>query len=123
MKKLEEYIEKHGMHFTVELAEVAVSYIPNSDGSNHKWNAERIEELTSKRVYYNTINASLGDIIYVVNMAYARYFPNETKSRGKCIDQALEVLSDVDSYEGIIFSSWLTGMEFSGKDFDFTSYI
>lgn len=123
MEKLEEYIEKHGMHFTAELAEVASSFIPNADGSSHRWNADKVEELTSKRVYYNTINASLGDIIYVVNMAYARYFPDKTKSRGKCIDQALEVLSDIDSYEGMIFSSWLTGMEFSGKDFDFTPYI
>ncbi len=123
MEKLEEYIEKHGMHFTVELAEKAVSYIPNADGSNHRWSAERVEELTSKRVYYNTINATLGDIVYIVNMAYARFFPKEVRSRGKCIDQALNVLSDIDSYEGIVFSSWLTGMEFSGKDFDFTPYI
>jgi hypothetical protein len=123
MTGLQDYIEKHGNHFTVELAMEASKCLINKDGSKHLWDAEQVEKLTEKKVYYNITRSTLGDMVYIANMAYANYFPNVIDRKNKCIEAALAIVEDVDGYEGMAFSSWVTGLVYQGKDFDFSKYV
>lgn len=110
MKGLHKYIDRHGKHFTVELALSA---------AGKRWNKDTIEKAASKKVYYNVTEATLGDIVFLTNY----YHLSLGKPFNKCIDYSLSKVSDYSNYEGNIFIDWIVMITCYGKDFDFTPYI
>lgn len=94
MKGLKEYISKHGNHFTEKLA-IAVM--------DSKWNPSEIEKSSETMVYYNVSEATLGDIIFLVNK-YKKNHCRATKKR--CLKYALDIVGDYSSngYAFTLFS-------------------
>lgn len=85
MKGLEEYISKHGWHFTERLAIAAI---------DSSWSSSDIERSSEAMVYYNVSEATLGDIIYLVNK-YKKNHCHATKK--KCLKYALGIVGDVNA--------------------------
>ena len=114
MKGLDKYIEKHGRHFTVELAERLYG----------NWSADRVYNYLQKKIYYNVSGSTLGDMTYIFNA-----FMNDCKYHGErgistinyCRDMVIMYVSSVFNSDCIAFRCWLIDMD--GKDFDLTPYI
>lgn len=104
IKGLKEYVEKHGMHLTRELAESIL-------GEDQRWSLEEIRKIMDKRVWFNTTSATDGDILYLGNC-----FIHVNKRRGA--DLAIEF---VDSYKNLWFPFEMFLLY--EKDFDLTPYI
>ena len=103
MKGLRKYIAKHGRHFTVELAEKALDC---------KWYSSEVKMASEKMVYYNVSEATLGDMVFLVNLfAYSLH-------KRECIKYALNIVERVDA-NGYAFNAWLS----SHEDIDLTDYI
>lgn len=94
MKGLKEYISKHGNHFTEKLA-IAVM--------DSKWSSSEIEKSSETMVYYNVSEATLGDIVFLVNK-YKKNHCRATKKR--CLKYALDIVGDYSSngYAFTLFS-------------------
>lgn len=103
MKGLREYIAKHGRHFTVKLAEEVLDC---------KWKSVKVRTASDRVVYYNVSGATLGDMVFLVNL-FADSF-----SEGRCVKYALEIIGDI-SKEGYAFDAWLL----SNENIDFNEYI
>lgn len=94
MKGLKEYISKHGNHFTEKLA-IAVM--------DSKWSPSEIKRSSETMVYYNVSEATLGDIVFLVN----KYKKNHCRAtKKKCLKYALDIVGDYSSngYAFILFS-------------------
>lgn len=106
----EEYMERHGHHFSDSLAEHAVSVIENRDGSRHKWSVSQVHEAMKDMGILPTSGHKVtdGDLAYAANMAYADFYPNLLASETACLNFAKALAEDPDGYEGMIFDRWLT---------------
>lgn len=109
MKGLEEYIKVHGKHFTERLAYKA---------AGRKWNSKQVKDAAQRKVYYNVTGATLGDMVYLANMAYYR----KGWSKSKCIDFCLAVIGDYGVGEGFPLKHY-TRIQQSPLEIDFTPYI
>ena len=115
---LKEYIDRHGLHFTEELAAEAIKSF-----GDDLWDASKVDAMLQKRVYYNTTGTTKGDIVYIANMARSILFQKEENLQKKCLEYIISVIQGVEGYDGIAFSSGAAGMEFKEEDFDLTIYL
>jgi hypothetical protein len=108
MKGLEEYINKHGRHFTVELAYRA---------TDKYWDALKIYNILQKKVYYNVAGYTLGGIVYLFN-GISDYYGGMSDI---CFRRNFVLLTLRDVNTRNVFNDWKDfGAE---QDFDFTPYI
>lgn len=121
MKGLEEYIKKHGKHFTEKLAyDAALS---------KRWNKKQIEDAIQGKVWYNVTGSTIGDIIYLVNECYDDGLIGDMvgyNKKSRCISYTLLYIGDFKNYGGRLFDQWLEEIEhldFFRDNFDFTPYI
>ena len=49
---------------------------------------------------------TIGDILYLANMAYSDFYPKVIKTESDCVQYAIAIASDPDGYEGMAFFSW-----------------
>lgn len=106
MKGLEEYIKRHGRHFTERLA---------LDSTVVRWDAAKVRKAVEGRVYYNVTGSTVGDMVYLVNEYHARC-PRPHKVQ--CIKYVLRVVEDV-TLEGKAFGDCLA----KGSTVDLGRYI
>lgn len=118
MKGLNEYIKKHGKHFTEDLAYDAAF--------SKKWNKKQIEDVLQGMVWYNVTGSTIGDIIYLVNECYDDENFMGYGKKHKCISYTLLYIGDFKNYGGKLFDEWLEEMKqhrVIRDNFDFTPYI
>ena len=85
-RALDAYINKHGPHFTVALAEYASSLMENVDGSSHTWDCNGIIKTCGQlNIYVSGKPFTYGDITYLANMAYADFYPKILVDPHACI--------------------------------------
>lgn len=113
MKGLDRYIKKYGKHFTLELALRAIP---------QRWSVDQIEKSLNKRVWYNVTESTLGDIVYLVNLAGSCYDIQIFKSKDSCIKYALSYVGDVNC-NGVMFQSWVKLLSVRKKHFDFDEFV
>ena len=106
MKGFEEYAQKHGNHFTEELAEKAIDL---------KWGADKIKKVAENKVYYNVTDSSFGDIVFLTNLM------SSVSSLSRAVDYALSVIGNYYCTEKP-FLIWVNKIA-KKEDFDFTPYI
>lgn len=105
VKGLKEYVEKHGTHFTQELAYSAAQC--------NEWSLKDIEKALRNKVYYDVSGCTPGDLIFIVNG-----YDNLSSKK----EIAVLLIKCVFCYVGEasnIFKRWVS----CNKDFDFTPYI
>ena len=111
MKGLQEYIKKHGKHFTEDLA------LKVSGG---KFSADQVAKAAQERVYYNVTGSTLGDMIWLTNEIYNGY---KFRTAGRCVVYTLNIVGDYKYHGGALFKSWLEELREDNQTFDFTPYI
>lgn len=110
------YAAKHGYHFTKQLAIWASQQMKNVDGSHHQWTVDEIRLATNNEVIPK--GTTIGDVLYLANMAYADFYPKVIKTEEGCIQYALAVASDPDGYEGMAFCRWTADLIGKGATID-----
>ena len=65
-----------------------------------------------------SIGATIGDILYLANMAYADFYPKVIKTDSDCVQYAIAVASDPDGYEGMAFCRWTADIIGKGVTID-----
>lgn len=111
MKGLEAYLKKYGKHFTEKLA------MSITEG---RWNGTKVRKAAQKKVYYNVIGFTIGDMVYLTNVTSTEW---KYPSIGKSINYTLYVMGDYSFNDGVLFDKWLDDMVDEGEVFDFTPYI
>lgn len=109
VKGLREYVEKHGMHFTVELA---------YDATNKFYDVDEIEKELNKKVYYNVSGYTMGDAVYIFNGWTNERDRTDKKYRADNVRWILEDSGYLDI--PTVFELWVKAY---ARDFDFTPYI
>lgn len=109
VKGLGEYVEKHGMHFTVELA---------YDATYKYYDVDEIEKELNKKVYYNVSGYTLGDAVYIFNGWTDERSRTDKRYRAEMVRM---ILGDSDYLDtSSVFELWVKAY---ARDFDFTPYI
>lgn len=110
------YVSKHGYHFTKKLAAMASEQMKNADGTSHRWTVEEIRQATNEMAIPK--GTTIGDFLYLANMAYADFYPAVIKTEEGCIKYALAVANDPDGYEGMPFCRWTADLIGKGVTID-----
>lgn len=119
----QEYIDKHGLHFTDNLAQMAIQQLINPLGDYitiaeiNKW------LLDNNKAVFLLNNSTLGDIFYAANIAYANLFPNILDSKSKCIECVVLTAQSEITYEGQSFIQWIADCDFKDLEIDWKKYI
>lgn len=107
-----EYVEKHGYHFTDELATMAIGRMQNADASEYKhgrWSVEQtkaaFKNMNPSGKYLHKVTD--GDMAYAANMYYADLYPDPITTEAGCLKAAMRIANDPDGYEGQIFTRWV----------------
>ena len=114
MKGLEEYLKRNGNHFTRKLADTVVS---------GKWDVDTIMKDAQKKVYYNVIGSTSGDMCYMVHWLYEHEGWPEAHDKKSSIKWMLWMVGDYRVSSAYFFCEWLWNTCKEKKDFDFTPYI
>ena len=109
-EEFEEYVEKHGYHFTEALADYVSKMMENANGQMHTWTAQQVkkamESLGLMPLGKTKSEATLGDVTYLANMYYADLYPDPLKDEASCLKAAYKVATDIDGYKGMVFCRW-----------------
>ena len=109
-EEFEEYVKKHGYHFTEALAEHVSKMMENANGEEHTWTAQQVkkamENLSLMPLGETVTQATLGDVTYLANMYYADLYPDPFKDEVSCLKAAHKIAKDKDGYKGMIFCRW-----------------
>lgn len=100
------YIEKHGYHFTDELAEHVSKMMENANGQQHTWTTSQVKKSMESLGLTIPGHVTRGDAAYLANMYYADLYPDPLKDEASCLRAAYKVANDSDGYEGMIFCRW-----------------
>lgn len=117
------YVEKHGLHFTDELAEHVSKMLVNANGMHHSWTANQIKKSMESLGLSIPNNVTVGDITYSANMYYSDFYPDSIKDEASCIKAAYAIANDPDGYEGIIFCRWTTDAINKAINIDWENFI
>lgn len=118
-------IEKHGLHFTNELAEMAICKMENiSDDGHGKWSIKQVEAVvkTHNPAMHFMHCVTMGDLAYLANMYYADLYPESIQTENGCIKAAILIANDPDGYEGQAFCRWVADIMAKGKSIDWEKY-
>lgn len=113
------YIEKHGPHFTECLAEYASKQMENANGKEHTWKPSEVKMALSEDGLKIPGHATLGDVTYVANMAYADFSLKDDL----CMKLAYDTANDPDGYDGMIFNRWLSDILGKGVNINWREFI
>lgn len=105
-----EYIQRHGYHFTPELADCATKMLKNADRREHRWTSDQIRQQLTMHGLNDWGRCTLGDLTFLANMAYADFYPEVLPSEHACIKYAIAVAKDPDGYDGVAFSRWIADL-------------
>lgn len=109
------YTDRHGYHFTEQLANAASDMMVNSNGKSHKWTPEQVEKTMKLYGLNNHGKCTLGDLTYLANMAYADLYPTVLKDEVSCLRYAVAMANDPDGYDGMPFNRWLSDLKKSRR--------
>ena len=99
-----------------ELLRSASEQMKNVDGTSHRWTVDEIRLATNNEIISK--GTTIGDILYLANMAYADFYPKVIKTESDCVQYAIAVASDPDGYEGMAFCRWTADIIGKGVTID-----
>lgn len=108
MKGLKEYIAVHGRHFTLELVRDAIY---------NRWSSLEIRKTSEGQVYYNVSSATMGDMVYLVNL-YHQVFKAFHPRKNVCMKFAFGIIGNVNARE-YAFNHWIL----QGNSIDLRNYV
>lgn len=125
--EFDEYVKKHGYHFTEALAEHVSRMMENANGEQHSWTAVQVkkamESLGLMPIGKTKSEATLGDITYLANMYYADLYPDPFKDEASCLRAAYRTAVDPDGYKGMVFCRWTADAIGKAIDVDWKKFM
>lgn len=118
-----DYVDKHGKHFTDELAEFASMRMKNRNGMTHTWKVSEVKSAFERMGLEKPVKYTWGDATYAANMAYADFYGSSLKSEQDCLRYANDLMSDVDGYEGMILNRYLADIMGKEMKMDWSKYL
>lgn len=107
MNGYNDYVTKHGSHFTDDLAKWASEQMTNAHGDPaHHWGVEDVKSAFERLGFKKPEENTWGDVAYSANMHYADYYGTTLKTEAECVKQAYADIADPDGYPGKIFNRW-----------------
>lgn len=107
MNGYNDYVTKHGSHFTDDLAKWASEQMTNAHGDPaHHWGIEDVKSAFERLGFKKPEENTWGDVAYSANMHYADYYGTTLKTEAECVKQAYADVADPDGYPGKIFNRW-----------------
>ena len=113
IKGLWKYIRKHGKHLTEDLVYASSPCL---------WDSDEVQRCAQRKVYYNVVSATSGDMLYLVNYIHS-YTKGRFLSKNDSIDFAISVVGDYNRGKGMAFNLFLKELKRKGKKFSFLPYI
>lgn len=124
--EFDEYVKKHGYHFTEALAEHVSRMMENANGEQHSWTTAQVkkamESLGLMPIGKTKSEATLGDITYLANMYYADLYPDPFKDEASCLRAAYRIAVDPDGYKGMVFCRWTADAIGKAIDIDWKKF-
>lgn len=117
------YIEKHGYHFTDELAEYVSKMMENANNQSHSWTATQVKKSMENLGLVIPDNVTTGDVTYLANMYYADLYPDPLKDEASCLRAAYRIAVDPDGYEGMTFCRWTADVIGKAIKIDWEKFI
>lgn len=117
------YIEKHGYHFTDELAEYASKMMENANGQSHSWTVAQVKKSMDNLGLVIPSKVTIGDVTYLANMYYADLYPDPLKDEASCLRAAYKSVNDPDGYEGMTFCRWTADVIGKAIKIDWEKFI
>ena len=125
--EFDEYVKKHGYHFTEALAEHVSRMMENANGEQHSWTAAQVkkamESLGLMPIGKTKSEATLGDITYLANMYYADLYPDPFKDEASCLRAAYRIAVVPDGYKGMVFCRWTADAIGKAIDIDWKKFM
>lgn len=122
-KGFEEYIEKHGYHFTDALAEHVSKMMENANGQQHTWTTTQVKKAMENLGLNIPSNITPGDVTYLANMYYSDFYPDPLKDEVACLKAAHKIANDNDGYDGMVFCRWMSDAIGKSVHIDWDKFI
>lgn len=116
-----DYVSKHGLHFTKALQEYASKQMVNSNNQEHTWTSEQVKNVCNILNLKIPDTSTIEDVTYTANMAYADFYP-ELLNEHQCIKYAVAVANDKDGYTGIQFCRWMADVVGKKENIDWDKF-
>lgn len=116
-----DYVSKHGLHFTKALQEYASKQMVNSNNQEHTWTSEQVQNVCNVLNLEIPDTSTIEDVTYTANMAYADFYP-ELLNEHQCIKYAAAVANDKDGYTGIQFCRWVADVVGKKENIDWDKF-
>lgn len=116
-----DYVSKHGLHFTKALQEYASKQMVNSNNQEHTWTSEQVQNVCDVLNLKIPNTSTIEDVTYTANMAYADFYP-ELLNEHQCIKYAAAVANDKDGYTGIQFCRWVADVVGKKENIDWDKF-
>lgn len=113
---MDEYVARHGWHFSERAAGYAASLMETRDGKPlSPLTAEEVDAmLTAQGVKLRRKEGH--DRVYVANMAKADFWKSSIEDERHLAMYVRDVVDDVDAPEGHIFRRWLSDIKARGAE-------
>lgn len=106
-----DYVSKHGLHFTKALQEYASKQMVNSNNQEHTWTSEQVQNVCNVLNLKIPNTSTIEDVTYTANMAYADFYP-ELLNEHQCINMLqLQLMIKMDIQEFSFVDGWQTLQE------------
>lgn len=116
-----DYVSKHGLHFTKALQEYASKQMVNSNNQEHTWTSQQVQNVCNVLNLKIPDTSTIEDVTYAANMAYADFYP-ELLNEHQCIKYAVAVANDKDGYTGIQFYRWVADVVGKKENIDWDKF-
>lgn len=125
ISKLEpsDYIQAFDYHFTRKLSEYACSQLRFVGGFSQYISYDQMRELLNSTEEELPIDASYGDLHYLINKLRAEHSLTTFKTNSEILKFALECLKNPNHIEGEVFLQWLEHMYRLKKDILWDKYM
>lgn len=123
LKGYQEYVDKHGQHFTDELSEFASKRMKNRNGLFHSWSVSEVKSAFERMGLEKPDKYTWGDAAYAANMAYADFYGSSLKTEQDCLKYSHDLMSDVDGYDGMIMNRYLADLMGKEVKMDWSKYL
>lgn len=118
-----EYVRRHGYHFTERLAEHVSKLLYSKIPQLQCVHENQVCDLMDAHGVSLNKGATLGDMIYATNIAYATFYPDVLKDVKTCFIHANKVVNSVNGYEGVVFCRWTADAIGKAVEIDWDKFI
>lgn len=119
----DDYVNKHGHHFSKKLAKWAIDRMENDDGSSDHHGIEQVKSIWESAGFGLPKSMTWGDVAYSYNMHHADYYPDPLKTDKEVLREAYKDVYDKDGYPEKIFNRWLSDIVGKGIEVPWSDLI